>query len=129
MQTGWMQWLAVAIGGAAGSMLRWRVGLWLSQPAQPFPFGTLAVNCAGGLLIGAAIVVFQRWPYEVWRLAMVTGLMGGLTTFSSFSAESLGLLHRGQWAMAVLHTGLHLSGALGCAALGHALANRAWPAG
>lgn len=125
----WPQLLAVALGGALGSVLRWRVGLWLNQPASALPLGTLLVNCLGGLLIGAAIHVFTRAPNETLRLLLVTGLLGGLTTFSAFSAESLGLLHRGQWALALGHTLAHVLGALCAAALGHWLARSVFPAG
>ncbi|OYT88545.1 MAG: camphor resistance protein CrcB [Burkholderiales bacterium PBB6] len=116
-------WLtaAVALGGATGSVLRWRVGLWLNPLALPFAAGTLAVNCVGGLLIGFSLVWFQRWPDELARLALVTGLLGGLTTFSAYSAESLQLLIRGDWLLAVGHTLAHVAGGLLCAALGWGL--------
>jgi fluoride exporter len=66
--------------------------------------------------------VFQRWPDDLWRLATVTGVLGGFTTFSAFSAESLGLLHRGQWALAMAHSAAHVLGGLACAGLGFWLA-------
>ena len=84
-----------------------------------FPLGTLVVNCVGGLLIGVALVWFDRVPNEALRLLCVTGFLGGLTTFSSFSGESLVLLHRGQFALALGHTAAHLLGSLACAALGY----------
>jgi fluoride exporter len=117
----WTHLLAVALGSAVGGVLRWGVGLWLNPRWSGFPLGTLAVNCAGGLLIGLALAWFQRIPDEMLRLLLVTGLLGGLTTFSSFSAESLLLLQRGQWSLAVGHTLLHVVGALACAALGYRL--------
>ena len=92
-------------------------GLWAG-----FPLGTLLVNALGGLLIGVAMVWFARSPHELLRLLLVTGLLGGFTTFSSFSAESLGLLQRGDVGLALLHSLAHLLGALGCCALGFALA-------
>jgi CrcB protein len=118
----WPQALAVAAGAAVGALLRWAAGLWLNTPGSALPLGTLLVNCVGGLLIGMALVYFQRMPNEVLRLLLVTGFLGGLTTFSAFSAESLGLLQRGLWAQALGHTGAHVLGALACAALGFKIA-------
>ena len=114
--------LAVAAGSAAGGLLRWGVGLWLNPRWAGFPLGTLAVNCAGGLLIGIALAWFQRVPDEALRLPIGTGFLGGLTTFSSFSAESLLMLQRGHWWLAGGHTLAHLVGALACAALGYRIA-------
>ncbi len=114
----WLQVAAVSAGAAAGALLRWATGLWLNSPWAAFPLGTLLVNCVGGLLVGAALVWFERSPDETLRLLIVTGFLGGLTTFSAFSAESLLLLQRGEWGWAVAHTLLHVAGALGCAAVG-----------
>jgi len=114
----WLEILAVAIGAAVGGLARWVVGLWLNQRWAGFPLGTLFVNCVGGLLIGIALAWFSRSPNELLRLLLVTGFLGGLTTFSSFSGESLLLLTRGEWALALGHSAAHLFGALGCAALG-----------
>ncbi|NDY90606.1 CrcB family protein [Ideonella livida] len=118
----WQLTLAVALGGGLGSCLRWRVGLWLNPLACPFAAGTLAVNIAGGLLIGLFMVWFERHPSEWGRLALITGLLGGLTTFSAFSAESLTLLLRGQPWLALLHSAAHLGGGLAAAAAGWHLA-------
>lgn len=111
--------LAVAGGSAAGGVLRWAVGLWLNGRWAGFPLGTLLVNCVGGLLIGAALAWFEQLPNEWLRLLLVTGFLGGLTTFSAFSAESLMLLQRGQWLLAAGHTLAHVLGALACAAIGY----------
>jgi len=113
---------AVALGAAIGALLRWGAGLALNSLWAGFPLGTLLVNALGGLLIGVAMVWFSRSPDELTRLLLVTGLLGGFTTFSSFSAESLGLLQRGDWGLALLHSAAHLLGALACTALGFALA-------
>lgn len=113
------QALAVGVGAACGGLLRWGTGLWLNARWAGFPLGTLAVNCVGGVLIGVALAWFERRPDELWRALWVTGVLGGLTTFSAFSAESLWLLQRGQWALAAGHTLAHVLGALGCAALGY----------
>jgi CrcB protein len=109
--------LAVAAGSALGGCLRWGVGLWLNPRLAAFPLGTLVVNCVGGLLIGTALVLFERWSAEGWRLFLVVGVLGGLTTFSTFTAESLLLLQRGHWLHAAAHSLAHLLGALGFAAL------------
>lgn len=114
----WLQMLVVALGAAVGAVLRWWAGLWLNAYWAGFPLGTLLVNCVGGLLIGVALAWFERTPDEFLRLLLVTGFLGGLTTFSSFSGESLILLHRGEYALALAHTAAHVLGALGCAAFG-----------
>lgn len=115
---GLVQALAVAIGGALGSLTRWSLSLWLNPLVFPFAAGTWAVNCVGGLLIGFSLAWFQSFPNDTLRLLLVTGGLGGLTTFSSFSAESLTLLIRGDLLTAVLHTLAHVLGGLACAALG-----------
>ncbi len=117
----WLQMLAVAAGAAAGALLRWLAGLWLNGSWSGFPLGTLLVNCVGGLLIGMALHWFERSPDELLRLLLVTGFLGGLTTFSAFSVESLLLLQRGQWSLALAHTGAHVLGALAFAAIGFRL--------
>jgi CrcB protein len=117
-----VQALAVAVGAALGALARWVVGLSLNPLWHGFPLGTLVVNSVGGLLIGVAMVWFARSPHEELRLLLVTGVLGGFTTFSSFSAESLGLIQRGDHALALLHSAAHLLGALACTALGYALA-------
>ena len=115
----WAQMLAVGLGAAAGGVVRWGAGLWLNLKWAGFPLGTLLVNCAGGLLIGMALAWLERTPNEAVRLLLVTGFLGGLTTFSSFSGESLVLLHRGQFALALAHAAAHLFGSLGFAAIGY----------
>ncbi|WP_397532498.1 fluoride efflux transporter CrcB [Roseateles sp.] len=120
--TAWaLQGLAVAAGAAAGALLRWRAGVWLNSLWAGFPLGTLLVNLAGGLAVGVALAWFERRPDELLKLLLVTGFLGGLTTFSAFSGESLALLQRGAAGMALLHSAAHLLGALACAALGYAL--------
>ncbi len=121
-----LQATAVAAGAAIGALLRWLAGLALNSLWAGFPLGTLLVNCLGGLLIGVAMVWFARSPDELLRLLLVTGLLGGFTTFSSFSAESLGLLQRGEPGLALLHSAAHLLGALACTALGYTLARQVW---
>jgi CrcB protein len=111
--------LAVAFGGVIGCLLRWLAGLWLNGRWGGFPLGTLLVNLVGGLFIGALLAWFSRSPNELLRLLLVTGLLGGLTTFSSFSGESLLLLQRGDWLLAFAHTAAHVLGSLTCAAIGY----------
>jgi CrcB protein len=114
------QGLAVAGGAAVGGVLRWRVGLWLNTAGSLLPLGTLMVNCLGGLLMGLALALLPRDHDDFWRLLLMTGVLGGFTTFSAFSGESLLLLQRGHFGMAALHTGAHVLGALVCVAAGFA---------
>ena len=117
-----LQAAAVALGAALGALLRWFAGMALNGLWAGFPLGTLLVNCVGGGLIGVAMVWFSRSPDELLRLLLVTGLLGGFTTFSSFSAESLGLIQRGDFGLALLHSAAHLLGALAFTAVGFGLA-------
>ena len=115
----WVQLLAVAFGSVIGGLARWQTQFWLNPRWAGFPLGTLLVNCVGGFLIGMALAWFERMPSELLRLFLITGCLGGLTTFSSFSGESLLLLQRGEYAMALAHSAAHLLGALAGAALGY----------
>ncbi len=98
--------LAICTGASLGALARWRLGLWLSHPGQ-LPWGTLAANAIGGYVIGLAIAAFEALPQldPAWRLFLITGLLGGLTTFSSYSAEVFQLLHAGRWAMGMVWAG------------------------
>ncbi len=118
----WAQIAVISLGASVGAVLRWLAGLWLNERWQGFPLGTLFVNCVGGLLVGVALAWFERTPDEMLRLLLVTGLLGGFTTFSAFSVESLVLLQRGEWLLAFGHTLAHVVGALACAAIGLRLA-------
>ncbi len=106
--------LAVAIGASLGAWLRWALSYWLNPRLAQMPLGTLASNLVGGYLIGVAIAAFALHPSvpPFWRLVVITGFLGGLTTFSTFSAESVALLQGEQWAMAVLHAGGHVLGSV-----------------
>lgn len=112
--------VVVALGAAAGGVLRWGAAAWLNPRWGAMPLGTLFVNVVGGLLIGAALVWFEHHPNDLLRLFAMTGVLGGFTTFSAFSVESLMLLQRGQWSVALLHSLLHVLASLACAALGFA---------
>lgn len=116
-----LQVVAVAVGASAGALARWGAGLWLNARWTGFPLGTLLVNVLGGFLIGMALEWFGRMPNETARLLLVTGFLGGLTTFSSFSGESLSLLQRGDFGLALAHTLVHVLGSLLAAAAGLAL--------
>ena len=105
--------LAISAGASLGALARWGLGLWLT-PGGVIPWGTLAANLVGGYLIGVCLAVFQALPDldPAWRLAIVTGFLGGLTTFSSFSAEVVTLLHQTRYALAFGTALLHVAGSL-----------------
>ena len=117
--------LAICVGASLGALSRWGLGLWLT-PGGLLPWGTLAANLIGGYLIGVAIAAFQAMPEldPVWRLLLITGFLGGLTTFSSFSAEVIGFVIAERYALALLTAGLHVLGSLGMTVLG--LKSLAW---
>lgn len=121
----WWSALAVASGAVLGALSRWAVGMWLNPVWSGFPLGTLAVNMMGGLAAGALMVYLSREPSDALRLLLVTGVLGALTTFSTFSVESLTLIERGRMGLALAHTLAHVLGALACAAAGARLM-RAW---
>ena len=106
--------VAVAAGGAIGSALRWLLGLACNGLWPAMPAGTLLANWFGGYVIGVLAALFAANPAwsETVRLFLITGLLGGLTTFSTFSAEAVSLLQRQLWGTALLHIGLHLGGSL-----------------
>jgi CrcB protein len=111
--------VAICIGASAGALARWALGLWLNTGAA-LPWGTLAANLVGGYLVGVCVAVFQHLPQldPVWRLALVTGFLGALTTFSTFSAEVVGMLQQQRYAMALGTTVLHVAGSLVLTILG-----------
>jgi len=121
---GWAGLAAIGVGAVLGAWLRFALGLALNRALPGLPLGTLVANVAGGLMIGAVVAWLGRHPElsPLWRLFMVTGFLGALTTFSTFSVESLALIQRGDFGWALLHTALHLFGALAAAALGFRLA-------
>jgi len=112
--------LAIGCGAALGAWLRWGLGLWLNPVFPTLPYGTLAANLLGGYLIGLAIAFFVQHPglAPEWRLFAITGFLGALTTFSTFSAEVFTLLSRNQLAWAMATALLHLFGSLAMTALG-----------
>ena len=114
--------LAVGAGAVLGAWLRWGLATWLNPLVASLPLGTLVANIGGGYAIGLAVALFQESSSIApeWRLAIITGFLGALTTFSTFSAESLQLLQGARYGAALLHSLAHLLGALAATALGFA---------
>ena len=112
--------LAVGAGAALGAWLRWWLGVMLNAINPNLPYGTLAANLIGGYLIGIAVAVFAQQgnlPVE-YRLFVITGFLGGLTTFSSFSGEAVGLLLESRYAWAMVLILSHLAGSIALTVLG-----------
>jgi fluoride exporter len=105
--------IAICIGASVGALSRWGLALWLT-PGGLIPWGTLAANLIGGYLVGVCIALFQALPEldPVWRLLLVTGFLGGLTTFSTFSAEVVTYLMEERYDLAIGTALLHLLGSL-----------------
>ncbi|MFM8467313.1 MAG: fluoride efflux transporter CrcB [Oxalobacteraceae bacterium] len=124
-----LSFAAVAIGASLGAWLRWCLSLWLNARVENLPLGTLLANIAGGFMIGIAVGVFENFPElpPEWRLLVITGFLGGLTTFSTFSAESVILLQRGAYGWVLLHTGLHLLGSIAACIAGLAVWRQVYP--
>ena len=119
-----MQWLAVGGGAAMGAWIRWGLGVALN--ASMLPLGTLVANLGGGLLMGMAMAYFastsaQDTLQHTLRLLVMTGFLGGLTTFSAFSAEAFSFLQKQQYAWAAGHILSHVVGSLLMTAIGFAL--------
>ena len=106
----WLVILAVGVGAGFGAVCRWALSYWLNPLEGWMPWGTLAANAAGGLLIGAALAWTSSNPDlpAVLRLFITTGFLGGLTAFSTFSAEAFVLLASGAFAKAGIHMAAHL---------------------
>jgi CrcB protein len=122
-------WIAVGGGAALGAWLRWGLGIALN--ASMLPMGTLIANLGGGLLMGMAMAYFMATPsmatssmatlqQNELRLFIMTGFLGGLTTFSAFSAEAFNFLHKQQYAWAAVHISSHVVGSLLMTAIGFA---------
>jgi CrcB protein len=121
---------AVSAGASAGAVARWLIGCALNPLVPVLPLGTLTVNLLGGYLIGIVLGVFAHFPglSEMWRLFVITGFLGSLTTFSTFSAEVVLLLQEGRLFPGLLLIFLHLAGSLGMTLLGIGTAALLWPA-
>lgn len=120
MATSMLPVLLLCIGASLGALARWQLALWLNTGGTWIPLGTLAANLLGGWLIGLLVGYFNGQPHidPVWRLALVTGFLGALTTFSTFSAETVQLLQAERFGQALALAGLHLLGSLALTALG-----------
>jgi fluoride exporter len=121
--------IAVAIGAVLGAWSRWGLGYLLNALWPSLPPGTLAANLVGGYLIGIFAELFSlhsKIPPEV-ALFVITGFLGALTTFSTFSAEAVTLLARGQYIWAIYHVTSHLAGSLIMTVFGIATSRRLWP--
>ena len=116
----WNSVAAVAIGAAIGALARWWLGIALNAYFPTVPPGTLASNIIGGYVVGLAIAFFATRPElpAEWRLLVITGFCGGLTTFSTFSAEVVVLLQQGELGKMAIAITLHLVGSLAATILG-----------
>ncbi len=106
--------LAISLGASLGALARWQLSELLNHRFAHLPLGTLAANWIGAYAIGMAVAYFSDAPRltEEWRLFIITGLLGGLTTFSTFSAEVVQLLQQGRWGWAGIEISSHLVGSL-----------------
>ena len=120
--------LPICFGACLGALARWQLGLWLSPGHALMPWGTLAANLIGGYLVGVCVGVFEQMPHldPVWRLALVTGFLGALTTFSSFSVEVVTMLQQARYTLALGTASLHLLGSLALTVLGFKTAALLW---
>ncbi|CDZ76151.1 chromosome condensation membrane protein [Legionella massiliensis] len=110
----WKSIIAIALGASLGALLRWFLGVKLNTLLPNIPPGTLVANLVGGYIIGVAIAYFVQMPTIApeWRLFIITGFCGGLTTFSTFSAEVVGLLQQERFAWSLGAISVHLFGSL-----------------
>lgn len=115
--------LAVIVGGSVGCVIRWLLSVRLNALFPNLPPGTLLVNLIGGFIIGMALAWFIRQPQlnPVWKLLITTGLCGGMTTFSTFSAEVIALIQTGNYTWAMISVFTHVIGSLLMTFLGFAL--------
>lgn len=114
MMSMWKSIFAIALGSALGALLRWQLGERLNALFPTVPPGTLAANLVGAYVVGLCLAFFASWPALTpeWRLLLITGFCGGLTTFSTFSAEVVMLLQQGRLVWALGAIGIHVVGSL-----------------
>ncbi|MBM3351602.1 MAG: fluoride efflux transporter CrcB [Betaproteobacteria bacterium] len=112
--------LYVSLGAAVGALARWGLGAAFNTVLPHLPLGTLAANLGGGFLMGLMLGLIEAGGIgnPNLRLLIMTGFLGGLTTFSAFTGESLILLHKHQYVWALLHSSMHVFGCLLMAAIG-----------
>jgi len=110
----WKGIIAVSVGGGSGALLRWWLGLTLNQYFPAIPPGTLVANLLGGYVVGAAMAFFGTYTALApeWRLLVITGFCGGLTTFSTFSGEVVTLMQQGRMPLALGAAAVHLLGSI-----------------
>jgi len=115
-----VSFVSIGIGAVLGAWSRWGLGLFLNHIFPTLPLGTLAANLIGGFLIGIATVLTIQHPFfsHAFRLALITGFLGALTTFSTFSAESVHLFSHREIIWGVFHILLHVVGSLLATVLG-----------
>ena len=114
--------IAISLGASAGALARWQLALHLNPKMAMFPLGTLLANWIGAYCVGLAMAAVADRPKmsEEWRLFIITGLLGGLTTFSTFSAEVVQLLQQGRWLWAGTEISAHVIGSILLTLLGFA---------
>ena len=114
--------IAISVGAALGALLRWLLALGANSLWATIPLGTLLANLSGAYLVGFAIALFEANVNlsPEWRLFVITGFLGGLTTFSTFSAEMVAILQAGSYLRAFGGIALHLLGSLALTILGMA---------
>jgi fluoride exporter len=114
--------IAIALGAALGALSRYALSISLNHLLPNLPPGTLVANLVGGYLIGLALAVFAQLPNvpSEWRLFVITGFLGGLTTFSTFSAEIVHAIQQGRLGWAAAGMATHVLGSLGMTILGMA---------
>jgi CrcB protein len=112
--------IAISVGASLGALLRWALGLKLGAIYPAIPMGTLASNLIGGYIVGVAVAYFAMRPDipREWKLFVITGFCGGLTTFSTFSAEVVDMLQRGALGAGISTIALHVAGSLCMTLLG-----------
>lgn len=110
----WKTVFAIGVGAAGGALLRWQLGERLNALFPTIPPGTLAANLIGAYVVGVCVAFFTHWPAlsPEWRLLLITGFCGGLTTFSTFSVEVVTLLQQGRFAWAAGTVAVHVTGSL-----------------
>ncbi|MCM8596584.1 fluoride efflux transporter CrcB [Accumulibacter sp.] len=110
----WKAILAIVVGAAVGALLRWQLGVRLNAIFPTLPPGTLLANLIGAYVIGLAMALFAAYPAlpPEWRLTVITGFCGGLTTFSTFSAELTTLLQEGRLSSALAIVAAHVAGSV-----------------
>lgn len=113
--------IAISMGASAGAILRWQLGVYFNQLWSVMPLGTLLANLIGGLLVGIAVPWFsqQNSLAPEWRLLLITGFLGGLTTFSTFSAEVIQMVTEHRWQYAMTTAATHLVGSLTLTGMGY----------